>query len=214
MSNAIGRFITLEGSEGVGKSTNVAMVRDFLQAKGYEVITTREPGGTARAEAMRELLLNPNESEVLDDLSELLLVFAARAQHLARIIKPALARGAWVVCDRFTDATFAYQGAGRGGNREHIEQLERLVHQEVQPDLTLLLDMPVSSARQRLQARGLPPDRFEQEEGGFFERVRQGYRQRADQAPERFAIIDASAPLEEVQAGIRQVLEERLAQWR
>ncbi|RKR06346.1 thymidylate kinase [Kushneria sinocarnis] len=213
MTTANGRFITLEGSEGVGKSTNVAFVRDLLQEQGIRVVVTREPGGTPRAEAIRGLLLDPDETEPLDDLGELLLVFAARAQHLAEVIRPALARGDWVVCDRFTDATFAYQGTARGGNSARIEQLEGLVQQGLQPDLTLLLDMPVTAARERLRARGAAPDRFEQEGARFFERVRDGYRQRATRAPERFAVIDAARPLAEVQSGIRQVLEERLAQW-
>ena len=142
-----GRFITLEGSEGVGKSTNLARVVAFLEARGLEVVQTREPGGTPRAEAIRRLLLDPAEEEPLDQDAELLLVFAARAQHLARVIRPALARGAWVVCDRFTDATFAYQGGGRGIPAARIAELERFVQQGLAPDLTLLLDMPIEAAR-------------------------------------------------------------------
>lgn len=209
-----GRFITLEGGEGVGKSTNIGLVCDFLEGHGLEVVRTREPGGTPRAEAMRELLLDPAQEEPLADDAELLLVFAARAQHLARRIRPALARGAWVVCDRFTDATFAYQGGGRGIDFAHIAALEALVQQGLQPDLTLLLDMPVDAAQQRVTARGGERDRFERERGDFFTAVRQAYLQRAEAAPQRFAIIDASQSLEHVQTSIRACLQERLGAWK
>ncbi|MDW5378893.1 dTMP kinase [Halomonas sp. HP20-15] len=208
-----GRFITLEGGEGVGKSTNVSLVCELLRAQGLEVVATREPGGTPRGEAIRELLLNPDEQEPLDEDAELLLIFAARAQHLARLIRPALERGAWVVCDRFTDATFAYQGGGRGIDRQRIANLEALVQGALQPDLTLLLDMPVTAARERVVARGNAPDRFERERGAFFDAVRQAYRERAEAAPGRFEIIDAARPLEAVQADIRQRLMARLALW-
>lgn len=209
-----GRFITLEGGEGVGKSTNLALVRDHLESLGIETITTREPGGTPRAEAIRELLLAPDEAETLADDAELLLVFAARAQHLARRIRPALECGAWVVCDRFTDATYAYQGSARRGDRSAIAMLETFVQQGLQPDLTLLLDMPVDAARERVTARGQGLDRFERERAAFFEAVRQGYLERAAAAPARIAVIDAARSLTQVQADIRHCLDQRVAAWR
>lgn len=208
-----GRFITLEGGEGVGKSTNLGRVCGFLEAHGIEVVRTREPGGTPRAEAIRELLLNPAAGEPLADDAELLLVFAARAQHLELKVRPALARGAWVVCDRFTDATFAYQGGGRGIDAERIAVLETLVQQGLQPDLTLLLDMPVEDAQVRVTARGMQRDRFERERGEFFAAVRESYLQRAKAAPQRFAVIDASRPLDVVGESIEQCLIQRLAAW-
>ncbi|RAR64441.1 MULTISPECIES: dTMP kinase [Halomonadaceae] len=211
-----GRFITLEGGEGVGKTTNVELVCRFLSERGIEVVRTREPGGTPRAEAIRGLLLDPDIDEPLDDDAELLLVFAARAQHLARCIRPALARGAWVVCDRFTDATFAYQGGGRGLDPSRIATLEHLVQGELTPDLTLLLDMPADAAQQRLASRiddqGGQRDRFERERLGFFTRVRDAYLTRAEAAPERFAVIDAGQSLEAVQASIVTTLERQLGQ--
>lgn len=213
-----GRFITLEGGEGVGKSTNVSFVAEWLEAQGLEVLRTREPGGTERGEAIRKLLLDPLPQEPLHGDAELLLMFAARAQHLAEKILPALARGAWVVCDRFTDATFAYQGGGRGIPKERIAVLENFVQQGLSPDLTLLLDMPKEAAQQRLESRlhnrHEQRDRFEQEKGDFFQAVRDAYLARAEAAPERFAIIDAQHPLEAVQAQLRQTLSARVAAWR
>ncbi|QOR38428.1 dTMP kinase [Billgrantia diversa] len=212
-----GRFITLEGGEGVGKSTNLAWVAQWLLARGVEVVRTREPGGTPRAEAIRELLLSPQVDEPFADDAELLLVFAARAQHLAQRIRPALERGAWVLCDRFTDATFAYQGGGRGIDPGRIAELERFVQQGLEPDLTLLLDMPVDAAQRRLQGRldasGDTRDRFEQEHAAFFEAVRQAYLARAGAAPRRVAVVDADAPLETVQARLAACLDERLGAW-
>ncbi|MFY0992683.1 dTMP kinase [Halomonas sp. C05BenzN] len=212
-----GRFITLEGGEGVGKTTNLALVADWLEARGLEVVRTREPGGTPRAEAIRALLLDPDGEEPLDDDAELLLVFAARAQHLARVIRPALARGAWVVSDRFTDATFAYQGGGRGIEASRIAALETFVQRGLEPDLTLLLDMPMGSAQQRLEGRldrqGGERDRFERERADFFEAVRQAYLERAAVAPERVVVIDAAAGLEEVQQRLVECLEARVAPW-
>lgn len=213
-----GRFITLEGGEGVGKSTNVSFVAECLEAEGLEVVRTREPGGTARGEAIRELLLDPAPQELLHTDAELLLMFAARAQHLAEKILPALARGAWVVCDRFTDATFAYQGGGRGIATDRIAVLENFVQQGLSPDLTLLLDMPKEAAKQRLESRlrdrHEQRDRFEQEQGDFFQSVRDAYLARAAGAPQRFAVIDAQHALDEVQAQIRQILLARVTQWR
>ncbi|WP_251976479.1 dTMP kinase [Salinicola avicenniae] len=207
-----GRFITLEGGEGVGKTTNVGFVCDWLTARGIEVVRTREPGGTPGAEAIRELLLDPEREERWSDDAELLLVFAARAQHLATCIRPALARGAWVVCDRFTDATFAYQGGGRGLDPDRIETLETLVQQGLQPDLTLLLDLPVGAAAQRVDRRGAARDRFERERHAFFEAVRQTYLARAD-AQSRFAVIDASPSLEGVQQSLSNTLAQRVGAW-
>ena len=209
-----GRFITLEGGEGVGKSTNLAWVAEHLEARGLEVVRTREPGGTPRAEAIRGLLLDPASDEPLDDDAELLLVFAARAQHLARVVRPALERGAWVVCDRFTDATFAYQGGGRGIPAERIAELEAFVQQGLQPDLTLLLDMPMAAAQRRLEGRleqnGGQRDRFERERGEFFEAVRQAYLARAAAAPARIAVVDADRPLADVQAELGRLLDAHL----
>ncbi|WP_336269332.1 dTMP kinase [Vreelandella arctica] len=213
-----GRFITLEGGEGVGKSTNVGFVAEWLEAQGLEVVRTREPGGTERGEAIRALLLDPAPQEPLHVDAELLLMFAARAQHLVEKILPALARGAWVVCDRFTDATFAYQGGGRGIAKERIAVLENFVQQGLSPDLTLLLDMPKEAAKQRLEVRLRDRheqlDRFEQEQADFFQAVRDAYLARAEEAPERFAVIEAQHSLEEVQAQIRRILSARVTAWR
>lgn len=209
-----GKFITLEGGEGVGKSTQVDAVRAELHAAGIEVVVTREPGGTPRAERIREMLLTRGD-ESMPESCELLLMFAARATHLHNLIRPSLQRGIWVVCDRFTDASYAYQGYGRGQSLETIAQLERWVQQDLQPDLTLLFDAPVALAMQRARARNQSlgqahSDRFEAEENAFFERVRQGYQTRAAAQPERFRTIDASQPLavvtESVRASIRHFL--------
>ena len=196
-----GKFLTIEGTEGVGKSTNLAFVRDWLQAKGIEVIVTREPGGTPFAEEVRALLLAKRDESV-NETAELLLVFAARAQHLAQIIKPALARGAWVLSDRFTDATYAYQGGGRGIPKKIIEQLEALVLPKFKPDYTLIFDAPADIGLQRVEARKAAQDRIEQEKIDFFERVRQSYLANAALDPKRYRIIDASKPLIEVQAAV------------
>lgn len=213
-----GRFITLEGGEGVGKSTNMAFVVAALEAQGLDVVSTREPGGTPRAEAIRALLLDPAPQEPLHADAELLLMFAARAQHLAEKIVPALERGAWVVCDRFTDATFAYQGGGRGMSVERIAQLEAFVQKGLTPDLTLLLDMPLTAAQSRLESRlnsqNEQRDRFEQERGEFFQAVRDAYLERASAEPKRFALINAHQSLVSVQADIQSALAERIALWR
>ncbi len=199
-----GKFITIEGTEGVGKSTNLAFVHQWLLSRGIEVVVTREPGGTPLAEEIRSLLLTKRD-EPVDDTAELLLVFAARAQHLQQVIKPALARGAWVLCDRFTDATYAYQGGGRGLNLETIGQLEQLVQGTLRPDLTLILDIDVAKGLSRARERG-ELDRFESETLAFFERVRTAYRRRASQAPARYALVDAGQELVEVQRDIERVL--------
>lgn len=203
-----GKFLTIEGTEGVGKSTNLAFVRDWLQAKGIEVVVTREPGGTPLAEEIRTLLL-AKRTEAVDETAELLLVFAARAQHIAQVIKPALARGAWVLSDRFTDATFAYQGGGRGLNVETIKQLEILVQGQLRPDLTLILDIDVELGLNRARQRG-ELDRFESETIGFFERVRAVYRARAQASPENYAVVDAGQELVAVQRDIESVLNSLL----
>lgn len=212
-----GRFITLEGGEGVGKSTNMQFVVAWLEAQGIEVVATREPGGTPRAEAIRQLLLDPAPDEWLHTDAELLLMFAARAQHIAEKILPALTRGAWVVCDRFTDATYAYQGGGRGIPAERIEALETFVQKGLTPDLTLLLDMPPSAAKRRLEARlrdqHTTRDRFEQEQTDFFQAVRDAYLARAEQSPERFALINADQSLAAVQSDIRDTLAGRASLW-
>lgn len=204
----LGKFITLEGTEGVGKSTNLIHVRNWLEQRGIDVVVSREPGGTPLAEEIREVLL-AQRNEAFDAVAELLLIFSARAQHLAGVIRPALDRGAWVLCDRFTDATYAYQGAGRGLDKATILQLEAMVQQGLQPDLTIVLDIDVETGLQRASHRGAL-DRFEREEVSFFERVRAGYRERAAAAPDRYAVVDAGNPLDDVQRQIDQVLERLL----
>jgi dTMP kinase len=202
-----GSFITIEGGEGAGKSTMADRIAPWLEARGVRVVRTREPGGTVLAEKLRKILLDPNSSG-LGGQAELLLMFAARAQHLTELIRPALQRGDTVLCDRFTDATWAYQGGGRGLPRDDIAVLERLVHGDLQPDLTLLMDIPVREGLQRA-ARRSASDRFEAESIAFFERVRAAYLERAAAAPDRFAIIDAACGEEEVWGQVRAVLEKR-----
>lgn len=199
-----GLFITLEGPEGAGKSTNREYLADRLREHGVDVLLTREPGGTPLAERIRELLLDPSEEPMAAD-TELLLVFAARAQHLQQVIRPALARGCVVLCDRFTDATYAYQGGGRGLPIERIAQLEQFVQGELRPDLTLIFDLPVETGLARAAARGRL-DRFEQEGRSFFDAVRQAYLQRAEQAPQRYRVLDAGQTLAQVQADIDALL--------
>ena len=199
-----GLFITLEGPEGAGKSTNREYLAERLREQGVDVLLTREPGGTPLAERIRELLLDPSDEPMAAD-TELLLVFAARAQHLQQVIRPALAKGSVVLCDRFTDATYAYQGGGRGLSIERIAQLEQFVQAELRPDLTLIFDLPVEVGLARAAARGRL-DRFEQEGRGFFEAVRQAYLQRAAQAPQRYRVLDAGQSLAQVQADIDALL--------
>jgi dTMP kinase len=199
-----GLFITLEGPEGAGKSTNREYLAELLREQGIDVLLTREPGGTPLAERIRELLLDPSDEPMAAD-TELLLVFAARAQHLQQVIRPALAKGSVVLCDRFTDATYAYQGGGRGLSIERIAQLEQFVQGELRPDLTLIFDLPVEIGLARAAARGRL-DRFEQEGRGFFEAVRQAYLQRAKQAPQRYRVLDAGQTLAQVQADIDALL--------
>jgi dTMP kinase len=198
-----GKFVTLEGGEGVGKSTNLEFVRHFLERRGRKVIVTREPGGTRLGEQVRSILLADG---AISPQTELLLLFAARAQHLSEVILPALAEGTWVVSDRFTDASYAYQGGGRGIDRNFIEMLEQRVQHPLQPDLTLLFDAPVEIGMMRAKKRG-PSDRFEAETVAFFERVREAYLDRAGRFPQRIRIIDASHPLPVVQSEIAARLE-------
>lgn len=201
-----GKFITIEGIEGVGKTTNLQWVKQCLAEQGLDVLTTREPGGTPLAEQIRELLLSPRD-EVMHPTAELLMVFAARSQHLGALIEPSLQSGRWVLCDRFTDATFAYQGGGRGLDREIIAALETLVQKDLRPDLVILLDIDPQLGLSRARRRS-EPDRFEQEAVTFFSRVRQAYLDRAAADPDRYLLIDASQPLPEVQTRIRQGLLE------
>ena len=197
-----GKFITFEGTEGVGKTTNMDFVAQTLGARGIRLVRTREPGGTPMGERVRAILLDP-QSEAIDPEAELLLVFAARAQHLARVIKPALESGSWVLCDRFTDATYAYQGGGRGLPVARIAALEQEVQGTLQPDLTIYLDLPIATGLARIDET--QRDRFEREQLAFFERVRQVYLDRAKQHP-RFSTVDAGRPLAEVQQSIAAVL--------
>jgi len=205
---ARGRFITVEGIEGTGKSTNIAYLTGLLEAEGFEVVTTREPGGTPMAEQIRSLLLDHEQEPVTPD-AELLLFFAARSLHLHNRILPALAHGRWVVCDRFTDATRAYQGNGRGLDMARIEQLAGWVQAGVEPDLTLLLDAPAEVGMQRTVIRGTG-DRMDNETLAFYQRVRDGYLTLARQHPVRFAVVDASRPLAEVQQTIAAKLRQFL----
>ncbi|MFY9259928.1 MAG: dTMP kinase [Gallionella sp.] len=181
------RFITFEGVDGAGKSTHLAGFADALRQRGLDVLVTREPGGTPLGEQLREMLLH----HPMDINTEALLMFAARMEHIAQVIQPALDAGKWVVSDRFSDASFAYQGGGRGMDWDKLRQLEQWVHPELQPDLTLFFDVPVEIARQRL-ANNVSLDRFEQEHSDFFERVRAGYHRRLAESPQRYALIDAS----------------------
>jgi len=199
-----GRFITVEGSEGVGKSTNMEFIGEYLRTLGKTVIMTREPGGTPIAERIRDVLLQ-SELGSMTDHCELLLMFAARADHVGQVIRPALERGDWVLCDRFTDATYAYQGGGRGMDDRDIAILEQFVLQGLEPDLTVLLDAPPDVSAARRLARGIS-DRFEAEEAAFFARVRQKYRERAVLEPSRVELVDASGSLEEVQAMLVSIL--------
>lgn len=200
-SMTLGKFITFEGIDGAGKSTHIAFVAELLRAAGKAVVVTREPGGTSLGEKLRELLLH----ETMHLETEALLMFGARREHLAQVIEPTLARGDWVISDRFTDASFAYQGGGRKLPMEKLNTLEQWVHPHLQPDLTLLFDVPLAVARARLDAtRAL--DKFEQEKDVFFEAVRQGYLQRAARFPQRFRIIDSTKSVSEVRAELEEII--------
>ena len=207
---ARGRFITVEGIEGVGKSTNIGFIAERLRDAGLEVVTTREPGGTPTAERIRGILKEHGD-EPLPETAELLLMFAARAINVSHTIRPALESGAWVVADRFTDATLAYQGGGRGIPRRHIDEIAALVHGDVNPELTILLDTPVATGMRRAGSRGAP-DRIEVEQAGFFERVRNTYLELVAEAPQRFVLIDATRDLTAVQADIGRAIDTLLHQ--
>ena len=199
MSSA--RFITFEGVDGAGKSTHLEWFADALRQRSIDLLVTREPGGTPLGESLREILLNqPMHAE-----TEVLLMFAARREHVEQVIRPALKRGTWVISDRFSDASFAYQGGGRGVPLGKLEQLEQWVHGDLQPDLTLLFDIPIEIARQRL-SNNASLDRFEQERGEFFERVRQAYLARAAKSPQRFAVIHAEKTMPEVQQALAKIV--------
>ncbi len=195
------KFITLEGMDGAGKSTHIPMIIELLKAKGREVVSTREPGGTVLGERLREILLN----ESMHPETETLLMFAARREHIAQVIQPALARGAFVLSDRFTDATYAYQCGAKGVTSLKIHQLEEWVHESLQPDITLLFDVPVEVSVARL-AGARSPDKFERESADFFRKIRDAYLQRANHNPQRFRIIDANKPLEEVAKDIEKII--------
>ena len=201
-----GKFITIEGSEGAGKSTNIRHIQDYLNNKNIDFISTREPGGTPIAEKIRDLLLDKTNTSLCSD-AELLLMFAARAQHLNELIIPALESGKWVLSDRFTDASYAYQGGGRGLSWEKIAQLEQFVQGDLRPDATILLDIPVELGMERVRNRG-ETDRFEQEQLSFFKRIRNAYLTLAKEHPERFHIIDTQPAIEDVHKQLTQVMDE------
>jgi dTMP kinase len=203
------RFVTLEGIEGAGKSTVARFAAEWLSVRGVRVTLTREPGGTPLAERVREIVLVPGEEHITPE-AETLLMFAARAIHLESRIRPALARGEWVLCDRFTDATRAYQGAGRGVAGSLIEQLAAAVHGDLWPACTLLLDLPVAEGLRRARQRAGAADRFEQERAAFFERVRQAYLRLAEREPGRIRLVDATRPLDAVQSDVVVILESLL----
>jgi dTMP kinase len=206
MRNERGRFITLEGVDGAGKSTHAPWIAEAIRARGFSVTATREPGGTPLGERLRDLLLR---MPMTHD-TEALLMFAARREHVEQVIRPALARGDWIVCDRFTDATYAYQGGGHGVSRVRIAELEHFVHPDCQPDLTLLFDVPLAVSRQRLQraqAAGHTLDKFESEQQDFFARVRDAYLERAAAEPARFRVVDSSRPVPDVRAELSAVLD-------
>lgn len=207
MNNSVtkGQFITVEGTEGVGKSTNMAFIEKWLHKSGKDLIITREPGGTELGEKLRAVLLDAKEQSMCDD-TELLLMFSARAQHLQQVILPALEAGKWVLCDRFTDSTYAYQGGGRGIAMSRIAQLEQWVQGDRRPDMTFILDLPIDIGLERAGKRSAP-DRFELEKHDFFNKVRDTFLSRAADNPSRYSIIDASPSLNEVQDSIQSVLE-------
>ncbi|MES2264949.1 MAG: dTMP kinase [Pseudomonadota bacterium] len=205
MKRHSGKFISFEGIDGAGKSTHIGFVADFIQARGIELVSSREPGGTPLGEKLRELVLH----ETMHLETEALLMFASRREHVAQVIAPALARGAWVISDRFTDASFAYQGGGRGLALDKLEALEQWVHPDLQPDLTFLFDLPLDVARARLDAtRDL--DKFEQEQADFFNATRNEYLRRAAQFPERFRVIDSTQSIAAIQLQLAQLLDELL----
>lgn len=208
---ARGLFITVEGGEGVGKTTNITLLANYLTERGVDLVTTREPGGTQLGEDIRSLLLQPH-SEPISIMAELLLIFAARAQHIREVIEPALSQGKWVLCDRFTDATYAYQCGGRGIQSDLVNQLERLVQNGLCPDRTILMDAPVEVGMSRARDRGAL-DRFERESPEFFERVRASYLQLANANGERYHILDVGRPLEDVQSELLSIANDLMSLW-
>jgi len=206
-----GQFITVEGVEGAGKSTQLDFIESYLRQVGQSLVVTREPGGTPLGEQIREILLQPREDGMAGN-TELLLMFAARAEHLAQKILPALESGQWVLCDRFTDATYAYQGGGRGLDKSLILDLENLIQGEHRPDITIYLDLPVAIGLDRARQRG-ELDRFEREDMQFFENVRQAYLDRAAQLPKIYRLIDASKPIEDVSQQIKEELDSFLLEF-
>ncbi|PHS69017.1 MAG: dTMP kinase [Methylophaga sp.] len=204
------KFISIEGIEGAGKSTQLAFIQQYLQQQGINVVVTREPGGTELGEQIRTLLLTPRE-EGMSDNAELLLMFAARAEHVNQVIRPALERGDWVLCDRFVDATFAYQGGGRGIDSSRIEQIANWTLNGLQTDLTFLFDLPVEVGQQRVNARQGDNDRFEQEKTAFFQRIRECYLQRAQSEPNRLKVIDSNQSIEQIQLQLKSILATMLA---
>lgn len=197
-----GKFITFEGIDGAGKSSHIASVTEVLRTRGFKVVSTREPGGTPLGEKLRELLLHEN----MHLETEAMLMFAARRENLAQVIEPALTRGDWVVCDRFSDATYAYQGGGRGLDKQKFAALEQWVHGHLQPDLTFLFDLPPTVAGQRIAAQGRDLDRFEQERADFHVRVRQAYLERAATSPHRIRVINADQPLDEIKKQVEETV--------
>jgi dTMP kinase len=206
-----GKFISLEGVEGAGKSTQIAFIESFLKQAGKTVVITREPGGTELGEQIRSLLLTPREAE-MTHTAELLLMFAARAEHVETVIRPALERGDWVLCDRFLDATYAYQGGGRGIEAQRIKSLADWTLQGLETNMTLLFDLPVELGQQRVQQRQQGKDRFEQEKTAFFEQIRANYLSRAAAEPQRVQVIDASQDIDLVQSQLRSKLDSLLSQ--
>ena len=211
MQTPRGLFITIEGVEGVGKSTNIDVIKRYLTDKKIDFVVTREPGGTFLAEKIRELLVETHIEENLSDLSELLLIFASRAQHLEKLIKPTLAKGTWVICDRFTDATYAYQGGGRGLDQRKISLLEKLVQEDLRPDLTVILDLNPQVGLERAKRRG-ELDRFENEDMAFFKKVRATYLETAAADPKRCIVLDASLELSEVKSQLLKSLKTKLSE--
>jgi len=201
-----GRFIVLEGGEGAGKSSNLQCLQQMLEARGLDVLSTREPGGTPLGEALRFILLDPVYAG-MELKAELLLMFAMRAQHVAQVIRPALEAGTWVISDRFTSSSYAYQGGGRGLDNDAIAWLERFIQDDLRPDMTLLLDTPVDVGLARMRSRGEPEDRIEHESRSFFERVRTNFLAQVAAAPERFIVLDAAQPLDAVQAAMHAEVE-------
>lgn len=205
-----GKFITVEGTEGAGKSTALQYIQEHLQKANVDITVTREPGGTALAEEIRDFLLHPKSSELITAEAELLLMFASRAQHIVQCIEPALLAGRWVVSDRYVDATYAYQGGGRGIDFSQIKMLDKMVVDELYPDLTFLFDLPAELGSQRTKMRGLEKDRIEQEKIDFFERVRNAYLERAKEDPKRIKIIDATQSVAAVKMEVCGLLDELL----